>query len=66
MPLLLQVTQEKHIKPTYSFLRAALDYAWDPYDFNDVYDFFDVTFANGKWRMLDEEVDFMHNDSGSE
>ena len=47
-------------------LRAALDWAWDPYDFYDVYDHFDVRFVNGKWRMVDEEGDFMHNDSGSE
>ena len=67
MPFLLQVTQaNKHSKPTYSSLRAALGYAWDPYDFYGVYDHFDVIFANGKWRMVDEEGEFMHNDSGSE
>ena len=46
--------------------RPALDYTWDPLDFDDVYDFFDVRFVNGRWRMVDEEGDFMHNDSGSD
>ena len=64
--LLASSNTSKHIKSTFSSLRAALDYAWDPYDFYDVYDHFDVIFANGKWRMVDEEGDFMHNDSGSE
>ena len=80
VPILLQVTI-KHISvnihilfhaystlfpPSNKPFRAALDWAWDPYDFWDVYDHFDVRFVDGKWRMVDEEGDFMHNDSGSE
>jgi len=49
-----------------SCLMPALDYTWDPLDFDDVYDFFDVRFVNGRWRMVDEEGDFMHNDSASD
>ena len=51
-----------------TFSRPALDWAWDPYSFYDMYedDWHGVRFVNGKWRMLDEQGEFMFKDSGSD
>ena len=46
------------IPPSQTF-RSALDYAWDPFDFFDVGDWYGARFVNGEWHQLDEDGDYM-------